>query len=77
MTPFMRAIVDSLLEEYAETETQDSDTLDIHLYSLWVDREKALLYRTRQDGCAQLFFPTPEKMESFARTLLLHGFKPV
>ena len=63
-----------MLAEYAEITPENSrDDPEVELYSLWLDREKGLLYDTRKDNCVQYLFRSPEKRDAILQVLIRQG----
>lgn len=69
---FQKALLDAVLEEYAAVEPISGPGPEN--YSVWIDREHQLIYRSRQDGCSQLLFLNQEKMEAYVRLLQMQGY---
>ena len=75
MNTFEKALLDAVLGEYGDVAPQaDGLTEDVRHHSVGVNKEKLLLYSTRQDGCVQHLFLTQENLDTFVRYLQAQGY---
>lgn len=61
MSPFEKALINAILEEYAELPDCDPDeeASSVAAVSLWLNRDTKTVYVQKSPGTAQVFLETP------------------
>jgi len=77
LTPFYRALVDAMLEEYQDIPEDPEDIPDVPLseFAVWENRETKILYSTIQPDCVVYLFATRENRAAFVRSRELLGYR--